>query len=71
MFPSSFEFHAPTTLAGAHELMARYGDDGKLVAGGHSLIPLMKLRLAEPKHLVDLGESLSSLTSGRRTGALP
>ncbi len=55
MFPSSFEFHAPTTLAGAHELMARYGDDGKLVAGGHSLIPLMKLRLAEPKHLIDLG----------------
>ena len=35
--------------------MARYGDDGKLVAGGHSLIPLMKLRLAEPKHLIDLG----------------
>ena len=55
MFPSSFEYHAPTSLAEAHELLAKYGDDAKLVAGGHSLIPLMKLRLADPKHLIDLG----------------
>ena len=56
MIPSSFEYHAPTTLAEAQSLLSRYGEDAKLVAGGHSLIPMMKLRLAEPKHLIDLGK---------------
>ena len=55
MVPSSFEYVAPTTLAEALDLLRRYGGDAKVVAGGHSLIPLMKMRLSEPKHLIDLG----------------
>jgi len=55
MFPSSFEYLAPTTLAEAQTLLSRYGGDAKVVAGGHSLIPTMKLRLAQPRYLIDLG----------------
>ena len=56
MIASSFEYFAPTTLAEAHDLLNKYGQDAKVVAGGHSLIPLMKLRLAEPSYLIDLGK---------------
>lgn len=55
MIPESFEYHVPRTLEEAAQLIAQFGDDGKLLAGGHSLVPMMKLRLASPKHLVDLG----------------
>ena len=55
MIPESFEYHAPKNLAEATRLVGQFGADGKLLAGGHSLIPLMKLRLAAPQHLVDLG----------------
>lgn len=55
MIPESFEYHVPRTLDEAAELIARFGDDGKLLAGGQSLIPLMKLRLSSPRHLVDIG----------------
>ncbi len=55
MIPESFEYHAPKTLAEATRLVVQFGADGKVLAGGHSLIPLMKLRLAAPKHLIDLG----------------
>ena len=55
MIPSSFEYFAPTTLSEAQTLLRRYGGDAKVVAGGHSLIPLMKMRLSEPGHLIDLG----------------
>lgn len=55
MIPSSFEYFSPNTLGEAQTLLARYVGDAKVVAGGHSLIPMMKLRLAEPKHLIDLG----------------
>src|SRR5438477_6938780 len=54
MYPASFEYHSPATLKDALGLMGKLGDDAKLVAGGHSLIPMMKLRLAQPKHLIDL-----------------
>jgi carbon-monoxide dehydrogenase medium subunit len=54
MIPGPFEYHSPTSLAEAIDLLGHYGDDAKLLAGGHSLIPLMKLRLAQPAHLVDL-----------------
>ena len=54
MYPAPFEYHAPSTLPEAIELIARFGDDAKLLAGSQSLIPLMKLRLARPAHLVDL-----------------
>ena len=55
MVTSSFEYFAPTTLAEAQTLLSRYGGDAKVMAGGHSLIPTMKVRLAEPRYLIDLG----------------
>ncbi|HVB28308.1 MAG TPA: FAD binding domain-containing protein, partial [Terriglobia bacterium] len=54
MISESFEYHVPKTLEEAAQLIAQFGDEGKLLAGGHSLVPLMKLRLASPKHLVDI-----------------
>jgi carbon-monoxide dehydrogenase medium subunit len=54
MYPAAFEYHAPTSLKDALGLLGRLKDDAKLLAGGHSLIPMMKLRLAQPKHLIDL-----------------
>ncbi|NNU42985.1 FAD binding domain-containing protein [Ramlibacter montanisoli] len=55
MIPSAFEYHAPTSLPDAIALLGRYGDEAKLLAGGHSLLPMMKLRFAAPAHLIDLG----------------
>jgi carbon-monoxide dehydrogenase medium subunit len=54
MYPAAFDYHAPTSVQDALGLLGRLGDDAKLLAGGHSLIPMMKLRLAQPKHLIDL-----------------
>ncbi len=55
MIPSTFEYHSPASVDEAITLLGNLGDDAKLLAGGHSLIPLMKLRLAGPAHLIDLG----------------
>ncbi len=55
MFPAPFEYHKPGTIDEALSLLGELGDDVKLMAGGHSLIPSMKLRLLEPRHLIDLG----------------
>jgi len=55
MFPASFGYVAARSVEEALELMARHGEDGKLLAGGHSLIPAMKLRLQSPRTLIDLG----------------
>jgi carbon-monoxide dehydrogenase medium subunit len=54
MIPGAFEYHAPTTVADALSLLGQYGDEAKVMAGGHSLLPMMKLRFAEPAHLIDL-----------------
>ena len=54
MYPAAFEYHAPTNVKDVLGLLGRYKDDAKLLAGGHSLVPMMKLRLAQPKHLIDL-----------------
>ena len=54
MIPGSFAYHRPTSVKEAVSLLAQWGDDGRALAGGHSLIPMMKLRLATPAHLVDL-----------------
>ena len=54
MFPSSFEYFTPSSLDEAHALLKQYGSDAKIVAGGQSLIPMMKLRLAQPKYVLDL-----------------
>lgn len=56
MISSAFAYHAPTSVAEAVDLLTEHGEDAKLLAGGHSLIPLMKLRLAEPGVLIDLGK---------------
>ena len=56
MIPRQFEYHAPQSLPEAIALLQKYGDTAKLLAGGHSLIPMMKIRFAEPGHLVDLGK---------------
>ena len=54
MIPRGFEYHDPTTLDEVLDLLGEYGDDGKLMAGGQSLLPMMKLRMASPPHVVDL-----------------
>jgi aerobic carbon-monoxide dehydrogenase medium subunit len=55
MIPAAFDYHAPRTVADAVRLLADLGADAKLLAGGHSLLPMMKLRFAQPAHLIDLG----------------
>ncbi|WP_069803040.1 FAD binding domain-containing protein [Thermogemmatispora onikobensis] len=55
MIPAAFEYHPATSVDEAIALLSQYGDDAKLLAGGHSLIPTMKLRLAQPAHLIDIG----------------
>jgi carbon-monoxide dehydrogenase medium subunit len=54
MIPGAFAYHRPTSVKDAVALLAQLGDDGRALAGGHSLIPMMKLRLATPANLVDL-----------------
>jgi aerobic carbon-monoxide dehydrogenase medium subunit len=56
MIPPSFEYVAPNSVDETIRLLERHGDEAKILAGGHSLIPLMKLRLAAPGVLVDLGK---------------
>lgn len=55
MFPSSFGYVAARSVEDALDLIAKHGEDAKLLAGGHSLIPAMKLRLQSPRTLIDLG----------------
>ena len=54
MIPAAFEYHAPSTIDEATALLSKLGEDAKVLSGGQSLIPLMKLRLASPAHLVDI-----------------
>ncbi|MBJ7603752.1 MAG: xanthine dehydrogenase family protein subunit M [Candidatus Dormibacteraeota bacterium] len=75
MYPAKFEYFAPRTLAEALSLLEKYGDEGKVLAGGQSLIPLMKLRFAAPRALIDLNriEGLDQLVEeagALRIGAL-
>jgi carbon-monoxide dehydrogenase medium subunit len=75
MIPSAFEYLAPKSLEDALRLVERHGDEAKLLAGGHSLLPLMKLRLAAPRYVIDIGriKSLRSIredASGLVIGAL-
>jgi aerobic carbon-monoxide dehydrogenase medium subunit len=53
---TAFEYHVPTTVQEAISLLSQYGGEAKLLAGGHSLIPIMNLRLAQPKALIDIGK---------------
>jgi carbon-monoxide dehydrogenase medium subunit len=67
VIPGSFAYHRPTSVKEAVSLLAQWGDDGRALAGGHSLIPMMKLRLATPAHLVDLA-GISELKGVRADG---
>jgi carbon-monoxide dehydrogenase medium subunit len=53
--PAAFDYHVAQTVDDAVALLEQYGDEAKLLAGGHSLLPTMKLRMAQPGHLIDLG----------------
>lgn len=55
MIPAPFEYHSPSTVQEAIGLLERHGDEAKVLAGGHSLLPIMKFRLAQPKVVVDIG----------------
>jgi len=55
MIPAAFDYHAPATLSEAVALMKEYGDSAKVLSGGQSLLPLLKLRLGQVGHLVDIG----------------
>jgi carbon-monoxide dehydrogenase medium subunit len=70
MYPPPFEYAAPESLDGALALLAEHGDDAKLLAGGQSLIPLLKLRFAAPAMLVDLGRIPGLDAIEERDGAL-
>jgi carbon-monoxide dehydrogenase medium subunit len=56
MIPGSFDYHAPETLAEALDLLGKHPDDAKVLSGGQSLLPLLKLRLGAAAHLVDIGK---------------
>jgi len=67
MIPRQFEYHAPQTLPDALGLLKQFGDEAKLLAGGHSLLPMMKLRFAQPEHLIDLSK-IAELKGIRQDG---
>jgi carbon-monoxide dehydrogenase medium subunit len=67
MIPGPFSYHRPATVADAVNLLSTLGDDARPLAGGHSLVPMMKLRLATPEHLVDL-HGVDELKGIRRDG---
>jgi len=54
LITGTFEYHRPASVASATALLSEHGDDARVLAGGHSLIPMMKLRMAVPEHLIDL-----------------
>src|SRR5947209_16999977 len=67
MYPANFDYRRPASVDEAVALLAKHGDDAKLLAGGHSLIPAMKLRLARPGVIVDIGR-IANLSYIRETG---
>jgi aerobic carbon-monoxide dehydrogenase medium subunit len=75
MIPSEFEYYTPGSVQEAVSLLQQHGDDAKVLAGGHSLIPLLKLRLANPAVLVDIGridalKGIKQANGGVTIGAL-
>ncbi|MGV7219422.1 FAD binding domain-containing protein [Bradyrhizobium sp. UFLA05-112] len=67
MIPGAFSYHRPASVADAVKLLSDLGEDARPLAGGHSLVPMMKLRLASPTHLVDL-HGIAGLKGIRRDG---
>lgn len=75
MIPAAFEYHRPKDMDGVLSILQTHGDDARVMAGGHSLIPMMKLRMAEVPHLIDLQDvdGLSGIDIGAdsiRIGAM-
>jgi carbon-monoxide dehydrogenase medium subunit len=54
MKPARFTYHAPNSLAEACEMLAEHGEEGEVIAGGQSLVPVMNFRLAQPAKLIDI-----------------
>ena len=69
MIPAGFEYHRPTDIPQALAILQEHGDEARVVAGGHSLIPMMKLRMADLSHLVDLQDiaALRGIDTGAAT----
>src|ERR1700680_2613470 len=67
MVPAPFSYYRPSTVADAVKLLSTLGDEARPLAGGHSLVPMMKLRLAAPEHLIDL-HGIDGLKGIRRDG---
>ena len=67
MYPAAFEYYAPKTIDEAIALLSEHGDDAKILAGGQSLVPMMKLRIASPRVLVDVN-GIAALNGLRREG---
>ncbi|ABD55014.1 FAD binding domain-containing protein [Jannaschia sp. CCS1] len=61
MIPAAFEYYRPKDMAGVLSILQEHGDDARVMAGGHSLIPMMKLRMADIPHLIDL-QGLSGMS---------
>ncbi len=70
MIPAGFDYHAPRTVPEALSLLARHGDGAKVLSGGQSLLPLLKLRLGQVEHLVDIGRIPDLDTLREEGGAL-
>lgn len=69
MIPPSFDYHAPKSVGEAVALLSQLGPEAKILAGGHSLLPMMKLRFAQPGHLIDLNR-IDALRGIREEGGL-
>jgi carbon-monoxide dehydrogenase medium subunit len=67
MYAASFDYHRPSTVDEAIALLTKHGDDAKVLAGGHSLIPAMKLRLARPTIVIDIAR-IANLSDIREAG---
>ena len=75
MIPAAFEYYRPKDMAGVLSILSEHGDEARVMAGGHSLIPMMKLRMADVPHLIDLQDvgGLSDIEIGAdhiRIGAM-
>src|SRR6188768_1784890 len=70
MIPGQFSYHAPSTLPEAIALLGEYNGEAKVLAGGQSLIPLMRFRLAQPEHLVDINRIAGLAYIREEDGAL-
>ena len=67
MYPAPFDYYSPRTVDEALELLTRHGDEAKILAGGQSLLPMMKLRIASPRYLIDVNR-IEGLGGLRRDG---